>query len=135
MRSWKNVDVDTNNFNYFQNNFHFEKWKYTAILLQFFSSENVKATETNMDMMSNWLDLLKSLNSIFPKYSQSFAFNLKPKQVLCLDYLRNGEDFIAVLPATGTGFGKSLIFHLLPFISWQYSPSLLHHYPLSLEVR
>ena len=24
MRSWKNVDVDTNNFNYFQNNFYFD---------------------------------------------------------------------------------------------------------------
>ena len=38
-------------------------------------------------------------------------FILKPKQVTCLENLLNGRDVLAVLP---TGFGKSLLFHLLP---------------------
>jgi superfamily II DNA or RNA helicase len=36
---------------------------------------------------------------------------LKPKQVICLEKLYLNSDVLAVLP---TGFGKSLIFHLLP---------------------
>ena len=36
---------------------------------------------------------------------------LKPKQVICLENLFLNKDVLAVLP---TGFGKSLIFHLLP---------------------
>ena len=36
---------------------------------------------------------------------------LKPKQVKCLEAVYFGRDVIAVLP---TGYGKSLIFHLLP---------------------
>ena len=35
---------------------------------------------------------------------------LKPKQVLCLEAVYHGKDLLAVLP---TGYGKSLIFHLL----------------------
>ncbi|XP_028416773.1 ATP-dependent DNA helicase Q1-like isoform X2 [Dendronephthya gigantea] len=38
--------------------------------------------------------------------------NLKPLQVKCLEYILNGKDVIGVLP---TGFGKSLIFHILPY--------------------
>ena len=38
--------------------------------------------------------------------------NFKPLQVKCLEYLLQGKDVITVLP---TGFGKSLIFHLLPY--------------------
>lgn len=57
--------------------------------------------------------LLSALNNIFPTYSSPKDFTLKPKQVLCLDHLRNGGNVIAILP---TGYGKSLIFHLLPFI-------------------
>lgn len=37
--------------------------------------------------------------------------NLKPKQVQCLEAIYSGRDVVAVLP---TGYGKSLIFHLLP---------------------
>ena len=37
-------------------------------------------------------------------------FNLKAKQVSCLDNLLVGREVIAVLP---TGFGKSLLFHAL----------------------
>ena len=37
---------------------------------------------------------------------------LKPLQVKCFEYLIEGNDLIAVLP---TGFGKSLLFQILPF--------------------
>lgn len=37
--------------------------------------------------------------------------NFKPLQVKCLEYILQGQDVIGVLP---TGFGKSMIFHLLP---------------------
>lgn len=40
-------------------------------------------------------------------------FFLKPKQVLCLEYVINGFDVLAVLP---TGYGKSMLYQLLPFI-------------------
>lgn len=39
------------------------------------------------------------------------SFCLKPLQVKCFEYLLKGYDIIAVLP---TGFGKSLLFQLLP---------------------
>lgn len=38
---------------------------------------------------------------------------LKPKQVLCLEGAYLGKDVMCVLP---TGYGKSLIFHLLPML-------------------
>lgn len=38
---------------------------------------------------------------------------LKPKQVVCLKYIFEGLDVIAILP---TGFGKSLIYQLLPWM-------------------
>ena len=38
---------------------------------------------------------------------------LRPKQVVCLEKVFLGRDVLAVLP---TGYGKSLIFHLLPLI-------------------
>ena len=41
------------------------------------------------------------------------VFYFKPQQILCWDYLLNGQDVIAILP---TGFGKSTVFHLLPYI-------------------
>lgn len=39
------------------------------------------------------------------------SFCLKPLQVKCFDYLLKGKDIVVVLP---TGFGKSLLFQLLP---------------------
>lgn len=39
------------------------------------------------------------------------SFCLKPLQAKCFEYLLKGYDIIAVLP---TGFGKSLLFQLLP---------------------
>lgn len=39
--------------------------------------------------------------------------NFKPPQMKCLEYLLKGHDVIGVLP---TGFGKSMIFHLLPHL-------------------
>ncbi len=38
---------------------------------------------------------------------------IKPKQVICLEKIFLGFDVLAVLP---TGYGKSLIFHLLPLL-------------------
>ena len=38
---------------------------------------------------------------------------LKPQQIQCFDYICKGHDVIAVLP---TGFGKSVLFQLLPDI-------------------
>ena len=37
--------------------------------------------------------------------------NLRPKQVKCLEAIYRGRDVVAILP---TGYGKSMIFHLLP---------------------
>ena len=37
--------------------------------------------------------------------------NLKVKQVICLEAIYHGRDVVAVLP---TGYGRSVIFHLLP---------------------
>ena len=43
--------------------------------------------------------------------SSYWNINLKPKQVKCLEAIYSGRDVIAVLP---TGYGKSIIFYLLP---------------------
>lgn len=43
--------------------------------------------------------------------SSYWNINLKPKQVKCLEAIYSGRDTIGVLP---TGYGKSIIFHLLP---------------------
>ncbi len=40
--------------------------------------------------------------------------NWKPEQEECLVHILNGGDVVALLP---TGFGKSLIYQLLPIIS------------------
>ena len=37
--------------------------------------------------------------------------NLKVKQVICIEAIYRGRDVVALLP---TGYGKSVIFHLLP---------------------
>ena len=42
--------------------------------------------------------------------------NLKPKQVQCLEAIYSGRDVVAVLP---TGYGKSLIFDLLPSLFFE----------------
>ena len=41
----------------------------------------------------------------------TITFRLKVKQMTCLYDLLFGRDVLAILP---TGFGKSIIFHLLP---------------------
>ena len=45
------------------------------------------------------------INGNFP------PLNLKPLQMKCFEYMLEGQDVIGVLP---TGFGKSMLFHLLP---------------------
>ena len=46
---------------------------------------------------------------------------MKPKQVKCLEAIYFGRDVVAVLP---TGYGKSLIFHLLPSLFYDKLTSL-----------
>ncbi len=65
------------------------------------------------DQHLEWLSLFKGVDKIFPRYTLNQSFNLRPKQMQSLDCLVKGTNVIAVLP---TGFGKSLIFHLLPFV-------------------
>ena len=47
----------------------------------------------------------------FAIVNSSYYINLKPKQVKRLEAIYSGRDVIAVLP---TGYGKSIIFYLLP---------------------
>ena len=48
--------------------------------------------------------------------SSYWNVNLKPKQVKCLEAVYSGRDVVAVLP---TGYGKSIIFHLLPALLFE----------------
>lgn len=45
--------------------------------------------------------------------SSYWNINLKPRQVKCLEAIYSGRDTIGILP---TGYGKSIIFHLLPLL-------------------
>lgn len=49
----------------------------------------------------------------FSLEKNNFKRSLKPKQIACMDFLYRGLDVIAVLP---TGFGKSLIYQVLPYL-------------------
>ena len=49
-------------------------------------------------------------NPICEAYS-NFCF--KPKQIQCFEYMLKGHDVVAILP---TGYGKSLLFDLLPWV-------------------
>lgn len=52
-----------------------------------------------------------SLHFAISNSSSYSNINLKAKQVKCLEAIYCGRDVVAVLP---TGYGKSMIFHLLP---------------------
>ena len=54
---------------------------------------------------------MSCLHSAVNKSNLYSNINLKPKQTKCLDALYNRRDTVAVLP---TGYGKSLIYQLLP---------------------
>ena len=56
------------------------------------------------------LSVLSQLGLALNRYNFP-SFCLKPLQVKCFEYLLKGQDVVAVLP---TGFGKSLLFQLLP---------------------
>ena len=56
------------------------------------------------------ISVLSRLGSAFNRCNFP-SFCLKPLQVKCFECLLKGQDIIAVLP---TGFGKSLLFQLLP---------------------
>ena len=45
--------------------------------------------------------------------SSYWNINIKPKQVKCLEVVYRGKDTVGFLP---TGYGKSIVFHLLPGI-------------------
>ena len=64
----------------------------------------------NLKMAGSPLRVLERMSIALSKCTIQ-DINVRPKQVLCLQYLLDGYDVVAVLP---TGFGKSLIFHLLP---------------------
>ena len=49
-------------------------------------------------------------------------FNFKLNQLKCMSYLLGGHDVIGILP---TGFGKSLIYQLLPFIQLRKDTAIL----------
>ena len=54
---------------------------------------------------------MSCLHSAINKSGLYSNINLKPKQTKCLDALYNRRDTVAVFP---TGYGKSLIYQLLP---------------------
>ena len=62
-----------------------------------------------MEIRNSFLDFLHCLHSAIVK-SEYTSVILKPKQVLCLEAAYLEKDLLAVLP---TGYGKSLVFHLL----------------------
>ena len=59
------------------------------------------------------LATLTAIRSALEKTKHDVSFCLKPLQVKCLHEARLGRDVMAVLP---TGYGKSLVFQLLPFV-------------------
>ena len=75
-------------------------------------SESKKSESINMNQLLETFDSIQNVwrKNNFPN------MNMKPKQVICLESIRLGKYVIAVLP---TGYGKSLLFQLLPdfFIS------------------
>ncbi len=54
--------------------------------------------------------LLSSLRKVPSLYDEIF---LKPKQAVCIKSIYLQNDVMCVLP---TGYGKSLVFHLLPML-------------------
>ncbi|XP_057308214.1 uncharacterized protein LOC130646094 [Hydractinia symbiolongicarpus] len=64
------------------------------------------------------MDVLKRLDFVFNLHEGFPSHYLKPKQVQCFEALLKGRDVVAVLP---TGYGKSLIFQLLPDVIPQKS--------------
>ena len=65
--------------------------------------------------MEQYIQVFKCLGAALENSSCATFSNLcfKPKQIQCFELLLKGHDVVAVLP---TGYGKSLIFHLLPWV-------------------
>ncbi|XP_057296073.1 uncharacterized protein LOC130625010 [Hydractinia symbiolongicarpus] len=62
--------------------------------------------------MENIIQLFSKLRLALEKgFDPNFV--LKPKQIICFEQLINGNDTLAVLP---TGYGKSILYQLLPFV-------------------
>jgi superfamily II DNA helicase RecQ len=49
----------------------------------------------------------------FAKQNTKISFDLKDKQIETLKHLYEGKDCVSILP---TGYGKSIIFQLLPWL-------------------
>ena len=60
---------------------------------------------------SDYREMLRQVKNALDR-GQFPNFNLKPRQVKCLEYIQKGHGIIAALP---TGFRKSWMFHLLPY--------------------
>ena len=61
----------------------------------------------------SYLELFRRINYVMTKYNfPNICF--KPKQIQCLEYLVLRNDVIGIFP---TGFGKSILFQLLPDLS------------------
>lgn len=75
---------------------------------------NRNQNKTNARGKFNMIDFLTALKTATNIYSD---IELKKEQKEALEYVYQGRDFIAVLP---TGFGKSVIFHLIPYLFQRY---------------
>lgn len=69
--------------------------------------------EHKLNMAANSPEYLSVLSQVeFALSKGNFpSLNFKPLQLKCLEYVFKGQDIIGILP---TGFGKSILFHLLP---------------------
>ena len=76
-----------------------------------------KLIDLHVRVMCTWKEskCLLFLNSLNFAIVNSIYWNviLRPKQVICLEEIFLERDILAVLP---TGYGKSLIFHVLPLV-------------------
>ena len=72
------------------------------------------------NVFKEYIQILKRINSALstPACSSYSNFCFQAKQIKCFEYLLQGHHVVAILP---TGYGKSLIFHLLPWILPQKS--------------
>jgi superfamily II DNA helicase RecQ len=76
------------------------------------TSQSYRIDKKNMAAQSECMEFLRCLHVAITSSPYS-NINLRPKQVVSLESLFLGRDVISVLP---TGYGKSLIFQILPML-------------------
>ncbi|XP_066910993.1 ATP-dependent DNA helicase Q1-like [Clytia hemisphaerica] len=69
--------------------------------------------------MNGHVKVFKALGEALSQVAIGQNICFKPKQIQCFEFLMEGHDVVSILP---TGYGKSLIFQLLPWILPQKSP-------------